>query len=148
RLYNLLGDPATSITLPSEAIEQLTINSDHHLTGLVRGVEAGDVVVQIQTARPATAHPEKIVPVADNDAELDAKAAVNYPLANQRTLAELHGAVHDGRFDVLLPNPLPASAAIISVCVTSKHGEVFIGAQRLEGAATQPMPTITSNSSP
>lgn len=135
RMYNLLGDPATELALTEIGVKDLQV-IDGRLTGTAEGIVSGEVVARIETPRPVIAKADQLQAVADeNDPDLDAKAAKNYPLANDRLLIEVRGAVKDGRFDLALPATLPPNAAVIRVRAegVDRHGvsRGVIGSMRL-----------------
>ena len=113
KLYNLLGDPATRIALPAQSITELKIENGH-ITGRVEGMKSGRIYVTAETERTGVANPTKLETVnGDNDPDLEAKAANNYPLANDRVLMRIEGEVADGKFDLALPEALPAAVAVL-----------------------------------
>jgi hypothetical protein len=135
RLYNLLGDPAMSIAIPEEAIDDIAI-VENHLTGRVRNISSGRVVIFAETQRAFFAHAEKLQPVNDgNDKDLETKAANNYALANNRVLAQFEGVIHDGRFDIILSAPLSSATALVRAYATGTNASGqftdAIGALRL-----------------
>ena len=74
----------------------------------------GTAIVTVETDRIELASPEKLLAVAgDDDPELEAKAANNHPLANERSLLEVETPVIDGRFEIVLDDPLPPRAAVV-----------------------------------
>jgi hypothetical protein len=114
-LYNLLGDPATHLALPGAEVRALRIDRGV-VRGRVDGLAAGEVLVTVESDRLAVARPGDLVAVHGRaDPGLEHKAASNYPIANERVLVELHGVVAAGRFEVPLPDPLPAGATVVKV---------------------------------
>jgi hypothetical protein len=110
--------------------------TDGKFSGRAEGVVRGTVTVRIETPRPVIAKSGQLQAVTDeNDPQLDAKAAQNYPLANDRLLFETRGEVKDGRFEIPLPEPLPTNAAVIRVRIegTDASGAArgMIGSMRL-----------------
>jgi hypothetical protein len=104
RLYNLLGDPATRINLPSEiAIDVAVLGS--RLTADVPGMVKGAAQISVELPRTSPTRASEFQQVVDgNDPDLESKAACNYPLANNRVLAHTTAAVVDGRLDVTFAN--------------------------------------------
>jgi hypothetical protein len=104
RLYNLLGDPATRINLPSEiAIDVAVLGS--RLTADVPGMVKGAAQISVELPRTSPTRASEFQQVVDgNDPDLESKAAWNYPLANNRVLAHTTAAVVDGRLDVTFAN--------------------------------------------
>lgn len=153
KLYNLLGDPATRINLPPppERMIQMKLEG-HRLTGTIEGMKTGHIEIRLQTARTSFANPDQIKAVTDDrDPELEAKAANNYPLANQRALKTLEATVTDGQFEVMLGDPLPAAMAMVTATATGSDeaGETIeaIGALRLNLASAVSGVTATSSGS-
>jgi hypothetical protein len=142
KLYNLLGDPATRISLPPPAERMIKMKLDgQRLTGTIEGMKTGTVEIRLQSARTSCANPERIKLVSDDrDPELNEKAANNYALANQRVLKTLQATVTDGKFEMLLDEPLPTQLAMITVTARGNDaaGEAsqVIGALRVNLPAT------------
>ena len=112
RLYNLLGDPALQVSVPRPGGVVLERDGPS-LAGRVDGMARGEVLVTLETGRASPARPEAIVAVGADDPDLDAKAAANYVLANERVLLQAHARVRDGRFAITLAEPIPSNAALI-----------------------------------
>jgi hypothetical protein len=141
RMYNLLGDPATRIALPANNITDIRI-SDGSISGRVDRMHAGRVAVTVETARISMSRPADLAPVVGkNDPDLEAKAARNYVLANDRLLLSLSGEVVDGAFSIPLPAALPTAAHVIRVAALgrdSKHQIIdAIGALTLAKPVTR-----------
>ncbi len=134
-LYNLLGDPALRIALPSGRVEGLTL-SNERITGRVHNMQSGRVVITIETPRmkPARADQLKPIPML-NDSSLETTAAHNYPLANERILQQLEGEVQDGRFEIAMDGELPTGAALLKAYAVGEDdtGRTFdaIGATKV-----------------
>jgi hypothetical protein len=113
KLYNLLGDPAMRIALPPERIADLTV-SDALIEGRIDGMMRGKVFVTAETERTSFVNSAKLVQViSDDDPELEAKAANNYPLVNDRVLARFEAEVVNGTFSVKLPSALPPATFLV-----------------------------------
>jgi len=105
-LYNLLGDPATALPYPALSIPALSY-SDGVVHGRVDGASAGTAFITLETPRTRFAHQDRMVHVdGPADPEFEAKTAHNYPLANDRILAQAEVAVEaDGSFMAMLAAP-------------------------------------------
>jgi hypothetical protein len=114
RLYNLLGDPATRIAHARGSVEDLKL-VDGRVRGIVRGVDVGRALVTIETASTAMARPDAVRAVRAGDPNLAETIARNYALANDRVLWRREVDLREGRFDVTLPEPMPARAAVLKV---------------------------------
>ena len=112
RLYNLLGDPC--LKLPENGHEIAVTQDGKTLTGMIDDMANGTVTITIQTRRddPAGAASMRRI-TNENDPDLPAKSAANYPLANQRTLHCLEAPVKDGRFELELPQTIDQRAVMI-----------------------------------
>lgn len=116
RMYNLLGDPATRLNLPTIGVRDLALH-DGRLTGSAPGIAIGRVLVRLETPRTGIAQPSKLIAVhGDNDPDLERKAANNYPLANDRLLREVAGEIKDGRFAIDL-GALPKDVGVLRIQV-------------------------------
>ena len=136
RMYNLLGDPATQIALADASVRNL-VQADGVLRGESEGIVSGRVTLRIETLRTVIPKADKLIKVeGDSDPDLDRKAATNYPLANDRLLQELQGEMKDGRFEIALPNPLPAGTAVLRVRIegvdSNGVARTSVGALRLQ----------------
>lgn len=113
RLYNLLGDPC--LALPDQGSDMQLTRHDSTITGAIANMTHGSVTVTLQTSRLDPAKAASLETVTDeNDPALPEKSAVNYPIANDRTLATLTADVVDGAFEISLPQPLDERAAMIT----------------------------------
>jgi hypothetical protein len=140
KMYNLLGDPATALTLPAMTVKEIRV-ADGVVSGRVEGMKDGRVTVEIETPRVEVAERAKLLPpVGDNDPDLEAKAQNNYPLANARLLLKVQGELQeDGRFEIALPRDaaiLPPEAGLVRVRITGTDATTgkqrdAIGALRL-----------------
>jgi len=147
RLYNLLGDPALVLrpaASPVVPIADLRLEG-HRVAGAIPGMVKGTARITIETARDAFAQPEQMVPVIHAyDRKLERKAAINYPLANDRVLHELEVEVNaDGRFiadlpadflthDEVEPNPAAVRVAVVGVSADGRTMRAA-GGLRLSG---------------
>jgi hypothetical protein len=134
-LYNLLGDPAMEIAHPAGRIMELELVRDR-VRGLVPGMAQGTVRITIERAAASLPPADRLEAVVDRaDPDLPRKAARNYPLANDRVLLRLDAPIRDGRFDVALPQPRPAGAAVLKAYAVgaNAHGAPAdaAGARRL-----------------
>jgi len=141
-LYNLLGDPAMPLVLPPPMIDELKIENGT-LSGRADGIANGTAFITIESIRTAFAHPERMKPmIGSDDADLEIKAANNYPLSGDRELLRLEAPIVDGAFSITLPEPLPMGAGLIRVRCEGKDAAgtsvQAIGAVRV--AATPPAP--------
>jgi hypothetical protein len=132
KMYNLLGDPATALTLPAMAVKEIRVQ-DGVVSGRVEGMKDGSVTVEIETPRIEVAERAKLLPpVGDDDPDLEAKAQNNYPLANARLLLRAEGDLKDdGRFEIALPQDaavLPPEAGLVRVRITGT--DAVTGEQR------------------
>ncbi|MHC4416358.1 MAG: C25 family cysteine peptidase [Planctomycetota bacterium] len=142
RLYNLLGDPALRIALPRRQIVDFALDGDR-VTGRIDGMSGGKVVITVETDRTAPAGAEALVPVAGaDDPDLEAKAAVNYAIANNRVLSRLEGEVTGGRFEIVVTGRITPPAALVKAYA---HGDDrtgrpvdAIGALRLGSESSPP----------
>jgi hypothetical protein len=122
RLYNLLGDPAMRLNLPSDSIH-LSLD-DLQLSGTVPDMAEGRATITIETARVTVARPGDLNVVTDAaDPDLEIKTANNYKLANDRVLLRLNAAVHNGSFEVMLNEAMPARAAVIRAYASGSRGD-------------------------
>jgi hypothetical protein len=134
QLYNLLGDPALRLDLPRRGVGGITV-SEGRLEGRVDSMRSGTVLVTIESQRTVPARSAALLSVlGSDDPDLEAKAAHNYPIANDLVLLRLAGDVTAGRFRVPL-DTMPAGAALVKVYAAGEdeHGRAFdaIGAERL-----------------
>jgi hypothetical protein len=126
KMYNLLGDPATKLSLPRMGVKDIAVRGGF-VTGRVEGMTGGNaqprpptVTIEIETPRIEVADPTALRAVSgDNDPELESKAAHNYPLANTRLLLKIEGNLQaDGTFRIALPaEGLPPRAGVLRVRV-------------------------------
>jgi len=126
RMYNLLGDPCMRIALPPEAPGALRVDGGT-LRGEAAGIVEGRVQIVLETMREGTAAGALLPPATKEAPDLEERARANYPLANKRTLWRGTATIRDGRFELPLPEPLPAGAAIFR---TTMWGRDAIGAGR------------------
>lgn len=113
RLYNLLGDPALRIALPRRRLDHLAV-AGRRIEGRIDGMVTGTVTITIETERTAPLQSRALRPVdGPDDPDLEAKAAHNYPIANDVVLAGLDAPVVAGRFEATLAADPPAQAAIV-----------------------------------
>lgn len=113
RLYNLLGDPATRIMLPSAGIESLALDGSR-LTATVPGMMNGVAYITVETPRTAFARAGDLQPVIDpDDPDLESKAANNYAIANDRVLFRTTAPVRDGRIETTLNDVATARGGVI-----------------------------------
>jgi hypothetical protein len=148
KLYNLLGDPAMRIALPAASITDLKAG-DGAVTGRIDGMKKGRVYVSAETARTSFVNASKLLEViGDNDPELEAKAANNYPLVNDRVLARIECEVADGAFRAPLPAALSPATFIVRVYAIGFDDAAnpmdAIGALRLMPAPAKAATTIAS----
>ena len=97
----------------------------------------GVVTITIETDRTSPARSHELLPVFGTaDPDLEAKAAHNYPIANDVVLSAVDGVVAGGRFEIALVGGLPARAAVIKAYARGRDGDGAmihaIGALRLE----------------
>ncbi len=140
QLYNLLGDPALHLDLPRRGVAGITVSEDR-LEGRVDSMRRGTVLVTIESQRAVPARSAALLSVlGGDDPDLEAKAAHNYPIANDVVLLRLAGEVTAERFRVPL-DTMPAGAALVKVYAAGEdeQGRSFdaIGAERLVPAASQ-----------
>lgn len=122
-LYNLLGDPALEIALPSPAVAGLALDGAT-ISGRVEGMARGRVLITFESTRAAPPGRERLVPVTGaDDPDLEAKAAVNYPIANDLVILRLEAPVTGGRFSVTVPDAAPAGAAIVKAYATGHDAQ-------------------------
>jgi hypothetical protein len=152
KLYNLLGDPAMRLAMPAAAIDDLRLDGDR-IRGVVSGMRSGRVILTAETPRASLVHADRLIPPAGlNDPDLESKAANNYPLANDRVLTRMEGDVTDGRFEIVLGEKLPQSAAVLRTYAagtdSSDHLFDAVGALRLTPpeAATVDRPKVEASS--
>ena len=113
RLYNLLGDPALRIALPRARISDLKLDGTR-LTGRVDGMDDGTVLVTVETDRTTPARADELVEVSgDDDPDFEAKARINYAIANDRLLLRAEGRITGGSFTIALPAEVPPDAAVV-----------------------------------
>ncbi|MCI0676993.1 MAG: C25 family cysteine peptidase [Phycisphaerales bacterium] len=121
KLYNLLGDPAMRIALPQNTITDLTIDnnpSGGRITGRIQNMRQGRIHLTFESPRTADPNTDKLQPLlGPNDPDLEDKAAINYPLANDRVLSRYEAQVIDGRFQIPIES-IPASAATLRAYAT------------------------------
>jgi hypothetical protein len=84
-----------------------------------RDAVQGEVTVVIETDRPSCAHGPLVPAMRRDDPDLERIATENYPLANERALWRGTAELHDGRFGIDLPSPLPAHATIVRCFVVA-----------------------------
>jgi hypothetical protein len=144
RLYNLLGDPC--MKLPEAGGDISVEQNGRTVIGTIEGMTAGRVEITIQTSRDKPAQASAMLRVLnENDPELPAKSAINYDIANDRTLATLTADVDDGRFEIELPAAIDKRAAIITMHAvgtdghgntTTAHGAVTVQRTRVRRTAS------------
>lgn len=142
-LYNLLGDPATALPYPSLSIPDLTY-SDGVVRGRIDGASAGTARITIETPRTRFAHAERMLQVnGETDPEFETKATHNYPLANDRILAQTEVAVGiDGSFAATLA--APASELVRG----ELRVKVYISTPNGDGSAFLPVSTNPISNGP
>jgi hypothetical protein len=145
KLYNLLGDPAMRLALPASSINSFQL-SNGQLSGQIEGMKSGKIFISAQTPRTDFVSPEKVLAlVGDDDPDLEAKAAINYPLVNDREVTRLDAEVVDGKFSIQLKEPLKGNVSIIRATALGMDADGkaidAIGAIRLPQAQTQPVRT-------
>jgi hypothetical protein len=137
QLYNLLDDPALRLDLPRRSVGGIAL-ADGRLEGRVESMRRGRVLVTVESPRTSPARSEALLAVTgEDDPDLDAKAAHNYPIANDVVLLRLTGEVAGGRFEVPL-GEMPPGARLVKVYAAGEddEGRAFdaIGAERLAAA--------------
>jgi hypothetical protein len=122
KLYNLIGDPAMRLALPSSRISNLNFENGT-ISGEIPNMKTGRVVVTVEAQRTSMAHPERVqAPDGDNDPDLEAKAANNLALVNERVLLRLEGEVVDGRFSLAMNDDVPPKAAVLRAVAVGSDG--------------------------
>ncbi|MFG0330099.1 MAG: C25 family cysteine peptidase [Phycisphaerales bacterium] len=130
RLYNLLGDPALEIAYPAERLDDLRVESGR-LIGHAPNFTEGRATISIETARRDMPRASEMDPAfGRDDPELERKAALNYPLANDKVLRQTVVPVVNGRFEVALTagdglGDLDATPRWIKVYLTGSDGDAF-----------------------
>jgi hypothetical protein len=128
RMYNLLGDPCTRIALPPEPKGAVHVDG-RVLRGEARGMIEGRADIVLETVREASASgPLRAAPSRDAP-DLEERASANYPRANVRILWQGSTVIREGRYELLLPDPLPVGAAILRSVVRGRDA----GGAALEG---------------
>ena len=113
-LYNLLGDPTTLLHHPARSDDaSIELLESGEIVGTIAGTNAGTnasiaEISIVEKRRPVRAGVEPAPPDAE---DLDERARLTWPRANEWTLWRAEVPIVDGRFRVTLPRPLPPGAA-------------------------------------
>jgi hypothetical protein len=138
KMYNLLGDPATQLSLPAMTVKNIAVK-DGQITGRVSNMTCGRVIVEFDTPRIEFANRAQATPVTgEDDPELERKARHNYPMVNVRQVLKVEGNLAaDGTFALALPpTGVPREAGVARVRIvgndaTTSQSRLAIGAIRL-----------------
>ncbi|MCI0366106.1 MAG: hypothetical protein L0219_19780, partial [Phycisphaerales bacterium] len=78
----------------------------------------GRIHLTFESPRTADPNTDKLQPLlGPNDPDLEDKAAINYPLANDRVLSRYEAQVIDGRFQIPIDS-IPQTAATLRAYAT------------------------------